>query len=154
MGIQKPAVRPDPQHPSFKPDPSGATDSPPLPQIKSSVTTKESHRQQIQPAGCQATTLASQTEAKGSGPGPAKFPREVKEKSYDWIARHMAQLDSMGFVEEINSFSYFDRNSKTFTFEIIALSLTGDTSMWNSGSTILYLCSTTISSAESPSPAR
>ena len=33
----------------------------------------------------------------------------------------MSQLDPMGFVEEINSFWYFDRNSKTFAFEIIAL---------------------------------
>ena len=33
----------------------------------------------------------------------------------------MAQLDPKGFVEEINSFQHFDHNSKTFTFEIIAL---------------------------------
>ena len=41
--------------------------------------------------------------------------------SYDWIARRMARLDPKGFVEEINSFRHFDRNSKTFAFEIIAL---------------------------------
>ena len=33
----------------------------------------------------------------------------------------MAWLDPMEFVEEINSFWYFDWNSKTFAFEIIAL---------------------------------
>ena len=65
-------------------------------------------------------------ETKGSGPSPAKFPgdpekREVKEKSYNWIVRCMSQLDPMGFIEEINSFWYFDQNNKTFAFEIIAL---------------------------------
>ena len=114
-GIQKPAPRPNPQHPSFKPDPSRATDSPPLPWIKSSVTTKVT-RQQSQPAGCRSTTPASQTELVGD---PEK--QEVKEKSYDWIARCMSWLDPMGFVEEINLFWYFGRNSKTFATEIIAL---------------------------------
>ena len=66
------------------------------------------------------------TEAKSSGLGPAKYlgdpeKREVKDKSYDWIARHMARLDLKGFVEEINSFRHFNHNSKTFAFEIIAL---------------------------------
>ena len=32
----------------------------------------------------------------------------------------MGQLDSMGFVEEINLFRHFDWNSKTFAFETIA----------------------------------
>ena len=68
----------------------------------------------------------NKTEAKGSGLGPAKYPGdpekwEVKDKSYDWIARHMARLDPKGFVEEINSFRHFECNSKTFTLEIIAL---------------------------------
>ena len=68
----------------------------------------------------------SKTEAKSSGLGPAKYPgdpekRKVKNKSYGWIARRMAWLDPKGFVEEINSFQHFDRNSKTFAFEIIAL---------------------------------
>ena len=33
----------------------------------------------------------------------------------------MGQLDPKGFVEEINSFQYFDCNSKTFAFEVIPL---------------------------------
>ena len=33
----------------------------------------------------------------------------------------MAWLDPKRFVEEINSFRHFERNSKTFAFEIIAL---------------------------------
>ena len=33
----------------------------------------------------------------------------------------MARLDSMGFVEEINSFWHFDWNSRSFAFKIIAL---------------------------------
>ena len=89
--------------------------------------------------GCCTTTPASQgsrtefsekgtgkTEVKATGLGPAKYPgdpekREVKDKSYDWIARCMAQLDPKGFIKKINSFRYFDRNSKTFAFEVIAL---------------------------------
>ena len=71
-------------------------------------------------------TETSKTEAKSSGLGPAKYlgdpeKREVKDMLYDWIARRMARLDPKGFVEEINSFQHFDRNSKTFAFEIIAL---------------------------------
>ena len=130
-GIQKPALRPNPQHPSFKPDPSGATDSSPPAQIKSSVTTKGSHHQESQLAGHRATAPASQesrtkTKTNSSVPAPVKFPGdpkkwEVKDKSYDWIARCMAWLDKMGFVEEIHSIRYFDWNSKTFAFEIISL---------------------------------
>ena len=68
----------------------------------------------------------NKTEAKGSRLGPAKYlgdpeKQKVKDKSHDWIARHMAWLDLKGFVEEINSFWHFKRNSKTFTFKIIAL---------------------------------
>ena len=68
----------------------------------------------------------SKTEVKATGLGPAKYPgdpekREVKDKSYDWIARHMAQLDPKGFVKEINAFWYFKCNSKTFAFEVITL---------------------------------
>ena len=131
-GIQKPALKPDPQHPSFKPDPSGATDSPPLPQIKSSVAARGSHRQQSHSTRRRTTTPASQeskaskTDSKSSGLGPAKFlgdpeKREVKDKSYDWITRHMDWLDAKGYVEEIHSFRHFDRNSKSFAFEIIAI---------------------------------
>ena len=63
---------------------------------------------------------------KTTGLGPAKYlgdPEkcEVQDKSYDWIARCMAQLDPKGFVEEINAFRHFQHNSKTFAFEIIAL---------------------------------
>ena len=138
-GIQNLVSKPDPQHPSFKPDPSGATDSPPPPRVKSSVSMRGSHRSSSQMIGCRTATPASQgsrtesnktgtskTEVKATGLGPTRYPgdpekREVKDKSYDWIARRMAQLDPKGFVEEINSFRYFDRNSKTFAFEVIAL---------------------------------
>ena len=135
-GIQKPTLKPDPQHPFFKPDPSGATDSPPLPRIKSSVATRGSHWQHSHSTGCRTTTPASQgapqenKEYKGdnkvSGLGLAKFPgdlekREVKDKSYDWIMRRMDRLDPKGYVEEIYSFRHFGRNSKSFTLEIIAI---------------------------------
>ena len=103
-------------------------------------------------------TGTNKTEVKAIGLGPAKYPgdpekREVKDKSYNWIARCMAQLDLKGFVEEINSFWYFDRNSKTFAFEIIALADWGQ--RYNElGSTFPYLCSLIISSTSSPSHTR
>ena len=137
MGIQKPVLKPDPQHPSLKPDPSGATDSPPPPRIKSSVATRGSHQPLSQSTGCRTTMPASQksktskietgkTETKSSRLGLAKYPGdpekwEIKDKSYDWIARCMARLDPKGFIEEIHSFWHFDLNSKTLAFEIIAL---------------------------------
>ena len=111
-------------------------DSPPPPQIKSSVSARASQWPQSHSTGCHIAlasqesktgkTETSKTEAKSCRLGPTKYPgdpekREVKDKSYDWIARRMARLDPKGFVEEINSFWHFDHNSKTFTFEIIAL---------------------------------
>ena len=109
-GIQKPVPKPDPQHPSFKLDPSGAMDSPPLPRIKSSVSARGSHWPQSQPTGHHMTTPASQesktsktetskTEAKNSELSPTKYlgdpeKRKVKDKSYNWIARCMAWLDA------------------------------------------------------------
>ena len=63
---------------------------------------------------------------KTSGLPPAKFPgdpekREVKDKSYDWIAWRMSQLDPKGYMEEIYSFRYFGWNSKSFALEIITI---------------------------------
>ena len=135
-GIQKPVPKPDSQHPSFKPDPSGSTDSLPPPQIKSTVAAKLSKSQhsqpsqQSQPVGRRTTTpvesSASKVENKSCGLGPTKYPgnpekREVKDKSYHWITACMARLDPKGFVEEINSFRHFAHNSKSFAFEIIAI---------------------------------
>ena len=85
-GIQKPVPKPNPQHPSFRPDPSGAVDSLSPPQIKSSVSARGSQwpQRESHSTGCH-TASASQksktgkvetnkTEAKGSGLGPAKYP--------------------------------------------------------------------------------
>ena len=59
-GIQKAIPKPDPQHPSFKPDLSGANDSPLPPQLKSSVIARGSNWQHSYSAGHWTTTLASQ----------------------------------------------------------------------------------------------
>ena len=92
-GIQKPVLKPNPQHPSFKPDPSGASNSSLPPQMKSLVTTRGSHWQHSYSAGCHSTTPASQVQdnkgdSEVSGYSVTKFQgdlekREVKEKSYD-----------------------------------------------------------------------
>ena len=63
---------------------------------------------------------------KTSGLSLAKFPgdpekREVKDKSYDWIAWRMSWLDLKGYMEEIHSFWHFGWNSKNFTLEIITI---------------------------------
>ena len=121
-GIQKPALKPDPQHPSFKPDPSEATDSPLLPQTFSPVILRDAKQQHRH----RKEHPKRRKGDKVSGPRPAKFlgdpeKREVKDKSYDWITRRMNRLDPKGYMKEIYSFWHFGRNSKSFALEIIAI---------------------------------
>ena len=99
--------------------------------MRSSVTTKGSHQQQSSSAGHHSTTPASQGHnnkgnKKVSGSGTTKSKddlekKEVKEKSYNWIARRMNWLDPEGYDEEIYSFQHFGQNSESFTLEIIAI---------------------------------
>ena len=122
-GIQKPVPKPDSCHPSFKSDPSGAGNDPP-PRVKSAVVPKGSQRQ----GSSHSTTTGSQgqsSEQSGRTSSPAKLgdpeKRELKEKSYDWIAARVHCLDPKGYVEEINSFWCFGENAKSFALEIIAI---------------------------------
>ena len=50
--IQKLVPKPDPLHPSFRPDPTRVTDSPPPPRMKSSIATRGLNRQHSYSTGC------------------------------------------------------------------------------------------------------
>ena len=129
-GIQKPVPKPDPCHPSFKPDPSRAS-SDLQPWMKSSVVPKGSQRQSSshstptrswEPSNKQS----GKTSSRASGPGPTKPLRdlekkELKDKPYHWIAAQIHRLDPKRYVEEIHSFWHFHRMSKDFAMEIIAI---------------------------------
>ena len=126
-GIQKPVPKPDSCHPSFKSDPSGAGNNP-QPQMKSAVVPKGSQRQG---SSCSATTRPQEQSGgrAGSGAsrsGPTKLlgdpeKRELKEKLYNWITTRMNHLDPKGYVEEINSFRHFGKNTRSLALEIIAI---------------------------------
>ena len=85
-GIRKPVPKPDPRHPSFKPNLSGDNKDP-QPQMKSAVVSKGSQKQ----GGSRSTTPRSQGQSmikaskKTSGPtDPEKI--ELRDKPNLWIA--------------------------------------------------------------------
>ena len=124
MGIQKPVPKPDPHHPSFKPDLAGAGSNQ-QPRVKSSVVSKGSLKQSSShsaPPGSQEPSERQSRKAGSKTSGltdPEKL--ELKEKSYHWIVAGIHHLDPKGYVEEIHSFWHFHRNSKSFTLEIIVI---------------------------------
>ena len=64
--------------------------------------------------------LGGRTTSKNSGPNdPEKI--ELKEKTYNFIAERIHQLDPQGYMEEIHSFWHFHWNSKDFALKIIAI---------------------------------
>ena len=68
----------------------------------------------------QSEGQGGRTSKKTSGPtDPEKV--ELRDKLYNWIAAWIHQLDPKGYVEEIHSLRHFDRNSKSFALEIIAI---------------------------------
>ena len=123
-GIQKPVSKRDPQHPSFKPDPSGVSKDQ-QPRVKSIVSSKGPQKQSIlhsAPPGFQEQSegQGGRTSNKISGPtDPEKV--ELRDKMYCWIAARIHRLDPKGYMEEIHSFRHFHRSSKTFALEIIAI---------------------------------
>ena len=123
-GIQKPVPKPDPCHPSFKPDPSGSS-SDQQPRVKSSVVSKGSQKQSSshstpprsqEPSERQSRKASSKTSGLTD---PEKL--ELKEKQYRWIVARIHCLDPKGYVEEIHSFWHFHRNSKSFALKIITI---------------------------------
>ena len=124
MGIQKPVPKPDPCHPSFKPDLSGAS-SDQQPQMKSSVVSKGSQKQS---SSCSTPSRSQEPSERQSGKASSKTSGltdpeklELQEKPYCWIVARIHRLNPKGYVEEIHSFRHFHRNSKSFALEIIAI---------------------------------
>ena len=117
MGIQKPISKPDPWHPSFKPDPSGVSKDQ-QPRVKSTVVSKASQKQSSTcgtPPGFQEQSKGQngRTSKKTSGPiDPEKV--ELRDKLYDWIMAWIHRLDPKDYEEEIHSFRHFHRNSKSW----------------------------------------
>ena len=124
MGIQKPVSKPDPHHPSFKPDLS-ETGEDQQPRLKSAVVPKGSQKSggpHSTPSGSREQSIGQggRTSNKTSGlTDPEKI--ELKEKPYHWIPAWVNRLDQKGYVEEIHSFRHFNRKSKTFALEVIAI---------------------------------
>ena len=124
MGIQKPIPKPDPRHPSFKSDPSGAS-SDQQTQMKSSVVSKGSQKQS---SSCSAPSRSQEPSERQSGKAGSKTSGptdpeklELQEKPYHWIVARIYHLDPKRYVEEIHSFQHFHRNSKSFALEIIMI---------------------------------
>ena len=101
MGIQRPISRPDPWHPSFKPDLSEASKDQ-QPKVKSAVVSKGSQKMG---GSCSATSRSQEqpvgqggrTSNKTSGlTDPEKL--ELKEKPYQWIPARVDRLDPKGYM--------------------------------------------------------
>ena len=106
-GIQKPVSKPDPRHPSFKPDPSGASSNQ-QPWVKSSVVPKGSQKQSSShsaPPRSQEPSEGQSRKASSKTSGLTESEKlELKEKPYCWIVAQIHHLDPKGYMEEIHSF--------------------------------------------------
>ena len=123
-GIQKPVSKPDPRHPSFKPD-SSRVSKDQQPRVKLMVVSKGPQKQSTT---C-STPPRFQEQSEGQGGRTSKKTSrptdpekvELRDKTYNWIVAWIHRLDPKGYVEEIHSFRHFHRNSKSFTLEIIMI---------------------------------
>ena len=119
MGIQKPISKSDSRHPSFKSDVSGASSDQP-PQMKSTMAkgsqkyTSGSHDRTSSQGGRSSHTVSDAQ--KGD---PEK--KELWDKSHRWIESRVKRLDPAGYMEEINSMRYFERNAGCFALQIVAI---------------------------------
>ena len=108
MGIQKPISKSDSRAPSSKPGTS----------LKSTVT-KVSHKYA---SASQTRTSLEGKSSRTSDPqlgDPEK--REIREKPHRWIDSRVKRLDPAGYMEEINSLSYFGRNAGCYALQIVAI---------------------------------
>ena len=80
-----------------------------------STVAKESQKQG---SGSRTRTDASRTPNAQLG-NPEK--REIKDKPHRWIEARVRCLDLAGYMEEINSLSYFWRNAGCFALQIVAI---------------------------------
>ena len=123
---RNPSPKPDPCHPSFKPDLASGLAVinnpgwsclwyPRDPKNRVALIalanpdSQEPSKRQSGKAGSKTSGLTD----------PEKL--ELKEKPYRWIAAQIHHLDPKGYVEEIHSFQHFHRNSKSFALEIIVI---------------------------------
>ena len=126
--IEKPA-RKTSQHPSFKPDRSGTTKSPPEPKVKSTVVAKGTSKASESSAR-RSQTPSRSPQKKGKHHGPPGFKtkdRELTEKeivrdqAHHWVAQRADRLDPEGYIEEANSLQYFGHNKVLYGLEMVAI---------------------------------
>ena len=131
--IEEPAPKTSSQHPSFKPDRTGASKSPPEPKVKSAVVVKgpsAKSTKATEPSGHCSQTPARSPKKNNK---PLKPPRlkskdreltekeMVRDQAYDWIAARANRLDPQGYVEETRSLKFFGHQQVTYGLEIIAI---------------------------------
>ena len=132
--IEEPAPKTSSQHPSFKPDRTGASKSPPEPKVKSAVVVKgpsAKSTKSMEPSGHHSQTPARFPKKKKNKPlkppGFKSKDRELTEKemvrdrAYDWIAARADRLDPRGYVEETCSLKFFGHQQVTYGLEIVAI---------------------------------
>ena len=120
------------QHPSFKPDQSETSKSPPDPKIKSAVVAKSFSKGSTKALG--SSRHRSQTPARSpkkkkekKPPGFKSKDRELTEKEFvrdqahHWIAAQANRLDPQGYVEETRSLRFFEHQQVLYGLEIIAI---------------------------------
>ena len=119
------------QHPSFRPDRTGAPKLSPEPKVKSAVVVKGPSTKSTEPSGHHSQTPARSPKKKNNKPlKPPRFKlkdRELTEKemvrdrAYDWIAARVDRLDPRGYVEETCSLKFFGHQQVTYGLEIVAI---------------------------------
>ena len=112
-GISKPIPKPDPKHPSFKADPSGADEPPP--RMKSAITKPK------QPSETQDKDSGGKKEETDKKKKEELEKKVLQDKPHHWIEARIKCLDPRGYPEEVNSLRYFGRNSSDFAMGIVAI---------------------------------
>ena len=131
-GIEDPT--PKSSHPSFKPDRSGTSKSPPEPKVKSAVITKGSSTGSTK--AVETSRRRSQTPARSpkkknekpqKPPGFKSKDRKLSEKEFvrdqahHWIAAQANRLDPQGYVEETRSLRFFGHQQVLYGLELVAI---------------------------------
>ena len=125
--IEKPA-RKTSQHPSFKPDHGGTSQSPPEPKIKSAVVVKGAGKA-TGTSGRRSQTLARSPlkDKHQKPPGFKSKDREqaekefVQDQAHHWVADRANRLDPEGYIAETKSLKFFGHHQVLYRLELVAI---------------------------------
>ena len=131
--IEKPA-RKSSQHPSFKPDRSGTSKSPPEPKVKSAVVAKSSStrtNKATETSGRHSQTPARSPQKKiDKRQGPPGFKSKdreqaekefVRDQAHHWVTARANRLDPKGYIEETRSLKFFRHHQVLYGLEMVAI---------------------------------